>query len=84
MEKITSPQNKRSTGPIIVIPDKNSDKIDPKVDQDYNRRVCAAHNSLRKNHGVPPVGIDWALANSAQKWAESMHSTGILKHTKSK
>ena len=51
------------------VPDKNADNIDADVDQDYNRRACAAHNRLRKYHGAPPVGIDWALANSAQKWA---------------
>ncbi len=63
--------------------DKNADKIDPEVDQDYNRRACAAHNRLRRYHGAPAVGIDWALANSAQKWAKTMHSTGKMEHTKS-
>ena len=52
--------------------EKNADIIDPEVDQDYNRKAQAAHNRVRKYHGVPPVGIDWALANSAQKWAKHM------------
>jgi len=60
--------------------DKNADKIDKAVDQDYNRRACAAHNKYRSWHGAPPVGIDWALANSAQVWAEKMNKANEMEH----
>ena len=39
--------------------EKNENMIDPNVDQEFVRRVCAAHNRFRKYHGAPPVFIDW-------------------------
>ena len=63
------------------VPEKNKDKIAENVDQDYNRRACAAHNRYRRYHGAPALGIDWELANGAQKWAIEMNTRQKMEHS---
>ncbi|HEY9632097.1 MAG TPA: CAP domain-containing protein [Coleofasciculaceae cyanobacterium] len=45
--------------------------------------ILAAHNKYRLEVGVPSLKWSDSLANSAQKWAEQLASTGSFEHSSS-
>ncbi|KAI2634498.1 glycoside hydrolase family 128 protein [Xylaria nigripes] len=45
------------------------------------KKALDAHNSKRKEKGVPPLAWDAAIAKSAQDWAKHMAQTGKFEHS---
>ncbi|MEE6504714.1 hypothetical protein FKM82_005310 [Ascaphus truei] len=47
----------------------------------FEKDFLAAHNTYRKQHGVPPLQLSRELCRSAQKWADNLLSIRTLKHS---
>jgi hypothetical protein len=45
-----------------------------------SQRILAAHNQERAKLGVQPLAWDSTLAQSAQRWADTLASTGRFEH----
>ncbi|KAF5904351.1 Golgi-associated plant pathogenesis-related protein 1, partial [Clarias magur] len=47
----------------------------------FNEEVLKSHNEYRKKHQAPPLKLDGNLCKEAARYAESLASTRILKHS---
>lgn len=45
------------------------------------QEIVAAHNSVRADHGVPPLRWSDEVAEYAQKWANALIANGEFKHS---
>jgi uncharacterized protein YkwD len=54
-------------------------KPEPKPDT-IQQKLIVAHNKIRKSHGKGELKEDPQLMQIAQKWADHMAKTGILRH----
>ncbi|XP_062841610.1 GLI pathogenesis-related 2, like [Trichomycterus rosablanca] len=47
----------------------------------FSEEVLRSHNEYRKKHQAPPLKLSSKLCNDATRYAESLASTRILKHS---